>query len=78
MRGAIVGKRMQNGLAVVAIVVAAVAGSEATGAQAAGKRHVAPGQGMAADHPTTAEFAQATQTYEFNIPAKPLRAALAN
>ena len=51
MMGAIVGKRLRNGMSVVVIVVAAVAGSEGTGAQAAGKRQVAKVERLAVVRP---------------------------
>jgi hypothetical protein len=49
--GAIVGKRLRNGMSVVPVVVA-IAGSEGTRAQTAGKRQVAKVERMAVGRPT--------------------------
>jgi iron complex outermembrane recepter protein len=75
--GAIVGKRLRNGMSVVVVIVA-IAGSEGTGAQGAGKRQVAKAERMAVVRPTVSQLTESAQTYDFNIPAKPLLSALAD
>jgi hypothetical protein len=78
MMGAIVDKRLRKRLSVAVIVVAVVAGSEWTEVQTAGKRPVAKAERKAVVRPTASQPTESAQTYDFNIPAKPLLSALAD
>jgi hypothetical protein len=71
-------RRLRNGAAVVFIVMAVGAEGEEVGALAAGKRQLAKAERMARARLSPPQLVQASQTDDFNIPAKPLLPALAD